>query len=309
MLMNLDLNRTTSKFSVLDFEGTSRTDRALATEIGLVRLNNSLEVSDEFETVLQPSVKPLKESMAYARLSMGEINSAPTFKEVWPQIRSYFSDSVLVAHNKIYEIGVLKNEFSNLGEVSFPPFICTLEWSRKIIGSRLSSHALGRVCSYLDIPLDNAHEAIADARATAVLFKKLMELSPEMASFAAEISHQVVHFPTVNLNGANPRIRDRFQAISSNEAEIERALLRINSLGKRLVVITGTPDIGKEAFGETLRGANLEYRETPPTMGTAFVIQANTSPGMSKIRKAQELGIPVLSEGDALLVLVKIRKG
>jgi hypothetical protein len=44
-------------------------------------------------------------------------------------------------------------------------------------------------------------------------------------------------------------------------------------------------------------------------MGTAFVIQANTSPGMSKIRKAQELGIPVLSEGDALLVVMKIRGG
>jgi DNA polymerase III epsilon subunit-like protein len=309
MLMNLELTGTFSKFSVLDFEGTSRTSRALATEIGLVRLNNSLESSDEFETVLQPPVKPLKESMSYARLSMGEINSAPTFKEVWPQISTYFSDSVLVAHNKIYEIGILENEFLRLGEKNFPPFICTLEWSRKILGSRLSSHALGRVCSYFDIPLDNAHEAIADARATAVLFRKLMELSPEMVNSAIEISHKVVNYPSSTAGTCEPRVRDRFSATSANASEIDRALFRITALGKRLVVITGTPDIGKTAFGETLSEVSLEYRETPPTMGTAFVIQANTSSGMSKIRKAQELGIPVLSEGDALLVVMKIRRG
>ena len=307
--MSLFASNAPCQFSVLDFEGTSRTSKALATEIGLVRLGDSLELLEEYETVLQPPIKPLKESMSYARLSFGEINSAPTFEEVWPQVSSFMSGSVVVAHNKIYEIGVLKNELLTIGERNSPPFICTLEWSRKIIGSRLNSHALGRVCSYFDIPLDNAHEAIADARATAVLFRKLMELSPEMVNAAIEISHQVVHFPQGSFNSSKPRIRDRFQATSANETEIERALLRITSLGKRLVVITGTPDIGKEAFGETLRDADLEYRETPPTMGTAFVIQANTSPGMSKIRKAQELGIPVLSEDDALLVLVKIRRG
>ena len=175
--MSFDTGDKSGSFSVLDFEGTSKTSKAMATEIGLVRLNDALEPQEEFETVLRPPIKPLKESMSYARLSMGEINSAPTFREVWPQISKFFSGSVVVAHNKIYEIGVIKNELSVLGEDNCPPFICTLEWSRKIIGSRLNSHTLGRMCSYFDIPLDNAHEAIADARATAVLFRKLMELS------------------------------------------------------------------------------------------------------------------------------------
>ena len=51
----------------------------------------------------------------------------------------------------------------------------------------------------------------------------------------------------------------------------------------------------------------LVYRETPPTLGTAFVVQANISPGMSKIRKAIELGVPVLSESDALLLVEKLK--
>ena len=294
-------------FSVLDFEGTSRTSKAFATEIGLVRLSSGLERLEEYESVLQPPVKPLKESMSYARLSTGEINSAPKFGEVWPDVSRYFSGTVVVAHNKIYEIGVLKNELVALGESNNPPFICTLEWSRKIIGSRSNSHTLGRMCSYFDIPLDNAHEALADARATAVLFRKLLELSPSMVDAVAEAGREVVNFIQQPRQASEPRIRDRFRATEANSIEIDRAFARISVGKKRLVVITGTPDIGKLAFGELLSEVNLEYRETPPTMGTAFVIQANTAPGMSKIRKAQELGVPVLSESDALLIILKIK--
>jgi len=294
-------------FSVLDFEGTSKTNKAFATEIGLVGLSTSLETLEEYESVLQPPVRPLKESMSYARLSNGEIDSAPKFEEVWPSVSKFFSEKVLVAHNKVYEIGVLKNELAALGEKRNPPFICTLEWSRKIIGSRSNSHTLGSMCSYFDIPLDNAHEALADARATAILFRRLMHLSPAMVDATVEAGKQIVIFAQESREGSKPRIRDRFRATESNSIEIKRALERIMVGKMSLVVITGTPDMGKFTFGETLREVNLEYRETPPTMGTAFVVQANMSPGMSKIRKAQELGIPVLSESDALLIILKIK--
>lgn len=305
--MNMDEANFSSEYSVLDFEGTSRTSKAFATEIGLVRLSPRLEPLEEYESVLQPPLKPLKESMSYARLSTGEINSAPTFGEVWPYLSKYFSGTVMVAHNKIYEIGVLKNELTALGERNVPPFVCTLEWSRKIIGSRSNSHTLGRMCSYFDIPLDNAHEALADARATAVLFRKLLEISPSMVDAVTEARREVVNFMQQPKQASQPRIRDRFRATEANSIEIDRAFARISVGKKRLVVITGTPDIGKLAFGELLSEVNLEYRETPPTMGTAFVIQANTAPGMSKIRKAQELGVPVLSESDALLIILKIK--
>jgi hypothetical protein len=163
------------------------------------------------------------------------------------------------------------------------------------------------MCSYFDIPLDNAHEALADARATAILFRRLMHLSPAMVDATVEAGKQVVVFAQESREGSEPRIRDRFRATESNSIEIKRALERILVGKMSLVVITGTPDMGKPAFGETLREVSLEYRETPPTMGTAFVVQANMSPGMSKIRKAQELGIPVLSESDALLIILKIK--
>ncbi len=101
-------------------------------------------------------------------------------------------------------------------------------------------------------------------------------------------------------------------ALTINRQYIDRfklaiAFQRVTNLGKKLVVVTGTPDEGKEEFRVVMAGVGLEYRETPPTMGAAFVVQANISPGMSKIRRAIELGVPVLSESDALLLVEKLR--
>jgi hypothetical protein len=81
----------------------------------------------------------------------------------------------------------------------------------------------------------------------------------------------------------------------------------VSKLRKTLVVVTGTPDEGKEEFRVLMAEVGLEYRETPPTLGTAFVVQANSSPGMSKIRRAIEIGVPVLSESDALLLVEKLK--
>jgi hypothetical protein len=118
---------------------------------------------------------------------------------------------------------------------------------------------------------------------------------------------QVVTYPQVPLNGTQPKVRERFHAQERNEELLALAFQRVTKLRKTLVVVTGTPDEGKEEFRVVMAGVGLEYRETPPTMGAAFVVQANISPGMSKIRRAIELGVPVLSESDALLLVEKLR--
>ena len=81
--------------------------------------------------------------------------------------------SLIVSHNKIYEINVLRNELTDISVKKFPPFICTLEWSRKILGSKVPNHQLATLCDYFGIELTHAHEAISDARATAKLFAEL----------------------------------------------------------------------------------------------------------------------------------------
>jgi DNA polymerase III epsilon subunit-like protein len=292
---------------VLDFEGTSRLPSARATEIGLVSISKKFEILSEFESVIQSPIAPDKSALSVSRLSRAEISSAPTFGQLWPLIRSEISGKILVAHNKIYETNVLRNELRAISIRQLPPFICTLEWSRKILGLKVKNHTLQSLCSFFDIELVQAHEALSDAKATAALLRELTKLSPSLIDEIAALQSQVVTYPEIPLNATEPLARERFRAEESNRDLLESAFQRVTKLRKSLVVVTGTPDEGKEEFRVAMAGVGLEYRETPPTMGTAFVVQANIEPGMSKIRKALELGVPVLSESDALLLVEKLK--
>jgi len=292
---------------VLDFEGTSRLPSARATEIGLVSISESFDILSEFESVIQAPIAPDKSALSVSRLSKSEISSAPTFAELWPLLRGQLSGKILVAHNKTYEINVMQNELRDISLRQIPPFICTLEWSRKVLGLKVKNHTLPTLCSFFDIELVQAHEALSDAKATAELLRELTKISPALMDEIDVLYSQVVTYPQVPLNGTQPKVRERFHAQERNEELLALAFHRVTKLRKTLVVVTGTPDEGKEEFRVVMAGVGLEYRETPPTMGAAFVVQANISPGMSKIRRAMELGVPVLSESDALLLVEKLR--
>ncbi|CAN2190575.1 DnaQ DNA polymerase III, epsilon subunit and related 3'-5' exonucleases [Candidatus Nanopelagicaceae bacterium] len=292
---------------VLDFEGTSKLSSARATEIGLVSISEKFEILSEFESVIQAPIAPFKSALSVSRLSRAEISSAPTFGQLWPLLIHQLSEKILVSHNKIYEINVLQNELRDISIKQLPPFICTLEWSRKILGLKVKNHTLPTLCSFFDIELVQAHEALSDARATAALLHELTKLSPALVDEIDALSSQVVKYPELPINAIEPQVRERFHAEESNEDLLALAFQRVTKKRKTLVVVTGTPDEGKEEFRVVMAGVGLEYRETPPTLGAAFVVQANISPGMSKIRRAIELGVPVLSESDALLLVEKLK--
>jgi DNA polymerase III epsilon subunit-like protein len=296
-----------SSVVVLDFEGTSKLASSRVTEIGLVGLNNDLTPKFEFETLINPPVPPESSSLAFSRISRKELAVAPSFKEIWPQFASRLNQNLIVSHNRIYEINVLRNELFDLSVSKLPPFICTLEWSRKILSSKVPNHQLSTLCDYFGIELTHAHEAISDARATAQLFAELALLSDELQESIQRMQEQVVTFEITKLSEVKLVTRERFQALNSNSQLVEIAFKRVQFEGRRLVVVTGTPDVGKEDFGKLASEVALEYRETPPTKATAFVVQANNAPGMSKIRRAQELNIPVLSEQDALILISKLK--
>jgi DNA polymerase-3 subunit epsilon len=292
---------------VLDFEGTSRLPSARATEIGLVSISESFEILSEFESVIQAPIAPYKSALSVSRLSRAEISLAPTFGQLWPLLIRQLSEKILVSHNKIYEINVLQNELRAISIKQLPPFICTLEWSRKILGLKVKNHTLPTLCSFFDIELVQAHEALSDARATAALLHELTKLSPALVDEIDALSSQVVKYQELPINAIEPQARERFHAEEGNQDLLASAFQRVTRMRKTLVVVTGTPDEGKEEFRVVMAGVGLEYRETPPTLGAAFVVQANISPGMSKIRRAIELGVPVLSESDALLLVEKLK--
>ena len=299
----------TARFAVLDFETTSRGNSARATEIGIVALDEVLCVSSVFESVLKPPLPPMKQSLSYSRLSLDQLDAAPEFVQVWPSIAPFFDDRIVVSHKKEFEQTVIAHAFADAGLPSLElPFVCTLEWSKKILKHQVSGYSLQEVCAFHSIDLLEPHEAKVDAVATAGLFKLLYEMSPELRQHCEELTAQTVSIPQPKSLDTEALIRRRHKADELSDKELKSIATEIRSNAKiKIVVITGTLITSVSKFSALVASVGYDVKESPATAGTAFVVQGYNG-GQSKIDKAKKYGRPVLTEHDALRVLHILRE-
>lgn len=108
-----------------------------------------------------------------------EVENALDFEALWPTLLPWFRDSLLVAHNAMFDMGVL-NALIKFYGISKPlvTYIDTVEIARRV-WPYLPNHRLNTVCEHLGIPLDH-HEALSDARGSALI---LMNAMAEMNDF------------------------------------------------------------------------------------------------------------------------------
>ena len=89
----------------------------------------------------------------------------PNFKEVWSEIEPYFTNSLVVAHNAVFDLSVISACLQRYDLPIFPIFYtCTYRISRALkIPS--NSYKLNDLSSYYHVTLDNHHNALADSKA------------------------------------------------------------------------------------------------------------------------------------------------
>ncbi len=108
-------------------------------------------------------------------------SGAMTFPELWRWVRPLFDHSVLVAHNAMFDMGVLAACLRDYGQAHLPEYacLCTVRLGR-VMYPRLPNHRLNTMCAALGIPLDH-HQAGSDSRACACLLANYMSrgLEPE----------------------------------------------------------------------------------------------------------------------------------
>lgn len=98
-----------------------------------------------------------------------QVAQAPTFPELWPQLREDFEGSILVAHNAPFDMSVLSKclRYYGLTWYASVPYACTCRMGR-VCYPGLPNHKLNTLCSYCRIPLDH-HRAGSDSEAAAQL--------------------------------------------------------------------------------------------------------------------------------------------
>lgn len=162
-------------YSIIDIEttgGSPQTEKI--TEISLLN-HDGLRITDEFTTLVNPEKKIPTFITDITGITDEMVAGAPRFYEIARKIVEMTENRIFVAHNVAFDYGFIREEFRQLGYTYSRDKLCTVKLSRKIIpGHR--SYSLGKLCSELNIRIENRHRARGDAMATVRLFEMLLEI-------------------------------------------------------------------------------------------------------------------------------------
>ena len=156
------------EYVVVDIETTGgRATHHRITEIGAVKVRSG-KVIDTWQTLLNPERSIPSQITRITGISQDMVSGAPKFADLADDFRSFIGEAIFVAHNANFDYGFIRQEFNRLDQVFRRPTLCTVSAMRKYFpGHR--SYSLGRLCTDLQISLEDHHRALCDARATAEL--------------------------------------------------------------------------------------------------------------------------------------------
>lgn len=147
---------------------------------------------------VKPTVPITEGARAVHGISDEMLQNEPTFDTIVHQIYGLLKDKTVVGYNTsfdltraYYSLSPYTDWENNLYEEIEQYFVhnknnyCAMEWFAVIYGVKHEYYRtytwqkLSTACAYLDIQHNNAHTALSDAQATAMLVQKLAELAKE----------------------------------------------------------------------------------------------------------------------------------
>ncbi len=157
----------------IDLETTGlnpKTDKI--TEIGAVRIIGG-ERRETFAALVNPGRKLEPRIMELTGLTDEELADAPYIEEVLPNALDFIGDLPLLGHSAFFDFSFLKKAAVNNRLAFEKQAVDTLKIARKYLAG-LEHRSLDYLCAYYQIP-HQAHRALADAEATALLYERLTE--------------------------------------------------------------------------------------------------------------------------------------
>jgi DNA polymerase-3 subunit epsilon len=159
-------------FTAIDFE-TAHV--SFPCEIGLTRVNEG-KIIESKSWLIKPACFPYMNpwNQRVHGISSKDVSTANTFDELWNELKPWFDDNILVAHNAAFDMRVLRSSLAYY-DLAIPnvEYFCSVNVSRKV-WKHLSSHSLSSVSEYHNIKF-NHHRAGDDAEVCAMIALKAFE--------------------------------------------------------------------------------------------------------------------------------------
>lgn len=152
------------RYVVFDVETPNRYNNRMSA-IGISVIEDG-KITEEFFSYVNPETNFDYFNTQLTGISEKTVAEAPTFPELWERITPLMSSGILVAHNAVFDLGVLKKCLSDYdihwkGSVRY---CCTARMGRVLLPDM--RHRLNDMCDYYGIDLDH-HKADSDSHACA----------------------------------------------------------------------------------------------------------------------------------------------
>lgn len=179
-------------YAIVDIETTGGfAGNNSITEIAIF-IHDGVAIVDEFSTLVNPGRPIPRYISGLTGITDDMVSEAPTFSQVAREIHHWLHNKVFIAHNVQFDYSFVKHALEHEGLTFRPKKLCTVRLSRKVFPG-LRSYSLGNLCESLRIPIANRHRAGGDARATAVLFDRILK------SNAAVVTQMLAHKSRENI--------------------------------------------------------------------------------------------------------------
>lgn len=198
------------KYAVVDLEATSARSNAKIIQVGIVIIENG-QIVKTYETDVNPHEKLDPHIRQLTGLTDKRLRKAPDFSQVAREIYELIEDAIFVAHNVKFDANLLAEALFWEGFELVTPRIDTVELAQ-VFFPKFEKYNLGILCEQLEIPLEHAHTALADASATATLFLKIQEkiqkLPKELVEYLLTFSNSLIYESRLAIEDAFDHISD-----------------------------------------------------------------------------------------------------
>lgn len=159
------------RYTVFDVETPNVANNRMSA-IGIVVMEDD-QIRERFSSLIDPECHFDDFNVMLTGISPEMVEDAPIFAQLWPKIRPYFENSVLVAHNAQFDMAVLAKCLQHYGMVwkETAQYICTCRMGKQCL-PMLQNHRLNTLCDYYGIDLMH-HRADSDALACAEILRRL----------------------------------------------------------------------------------------------------------------------------------------
>ncbi|MGK7389282.1 MAG: exonuclease domain-containing protein [Candidatus Cyclobacteriaceae bacterium M2_1C_046] len=162
-------------YAIVDIETTGGfAKRHKITEVAIY-IHDGTQVVESFSSLVNPSHFLPGYITGLTGITPGMLTDAPPFKQIAPKVAELLKDKIFVAHNVHFDFSFIKKELQDSGYAFNAKKLCTVRLTRKLVPG-LRSYSLGNIAAHFKVPVHDRHRAGGDAKATAIIFDKLLRM-------------------------------------------------------------------------------------------------------------------------------------